>query len=151
MANIAVSEPFRRGGSDGGRVDPFEGSVFDMLPMLFRPVLRGAGSAEPRMDVLETGEAYRIAVDLPGVKKDAIQVTVYENSVTIGAEVQEQKESDQDVSWLLRERGFGKFSRTLALPEAVDERASDAKFTDGVLHLTLPKKRPRATKRLTIQ
>ncbi|MBW8837968.1 MAG: Hsp20/alpha crystallin family protein, partial [Burkholderia sp.] len=93
--------------------------------------------------------AYQLAVELPGVQKDAIQVGVYENTVTIGAELP-ARENDAQTQWLLRERSFGKFSRSIALPEAVDDQASEARYADGVLTLTLRKKSASQTKRLTI-
>lgn len=128
---------------------PFEGSLLDMVPSLFRP-LRPSWSG-PKMDIRETDTAYELAIELPGVKKEAIQVSVHENSVTLNAEVVEEKEADgAEANWLLRERSFGKFSRTLQLPEAVNEDASQARYVDGVLYLTLQKKRASQVRRLTI-
>lgn len=129
---------------------PFGDTVFDMVPALLRPLSsverRFAG---PRMDVLENENAYQLAIELPGVPKDAIQVGVYENTVTVAGETAEgQKPEDQ--SWLLRERSFGKFSRNITLPEAVDEESSEARYTDGVLYLTLRKKRASQVKRISV-
>jgi len=127
---------------------PFEGSLFS-LPSLFRPLTRIAASG-PRMDIAETAEAYRIAVELAGAQKDAIQVSVQENTLTVSAEMPEPQENGEDVEWLLRERAIGRFSRSITLPEAVDDEASEARFTDGVLYLTLKKKNVSSAKRLTI-
>ena len=91
-----------------------------------------------------------LAIELAGVKKDAIQVSVYDNTVTIGAELPEEAQDGNDMQWLLRERTSGKFSRSTNLPEAVDDAASEACFTDGVLYLTLKKKSASQTKRLAI-
>ena len=128
---------------------PFEGSLFDMVPTLLRPIARQAWSG-PRMDVHETENAYELAIELPGVKKEAIQVGVYDNTVTISAEIAEEKANGEEQNWLVRERSFGKFSRNVTLPEAVDEDSSQARFVDGVLHLTLQKKRASQVKRLAI-
>jgi HSP20 family protein len=128
---------------------PFEGSLFDVVPTLLRPMARPAWSGT-KMDVTETENAYQFAIELPGVKKEAIQVGVYDNTVTISAEVAEEKANGEEHNWLLRERSFGKFSRNIALPEAVDEESSQARYTDGVLYLTLQKKRASQVKRLTI-
>jgi len=131
---------------------PFEGSLFEMVPTLLRPVLdpiARQGWAGPRMDVRETENAYELAIDLPGVPKEAIQVGVYENTVTIGAEVAAPK-TEEEANWLLRERSFGKFARNLTLPEAVDQDSSQARYADGVLYLTLQKKRASQVKRLTV-
>jgi len=56
----------------------------------------------------------------------------------------------EESNWLLRERSFGKFSRQISLPEALDDAAAEARYADGVLYLTLPKKRASQVKRLTI-
>ena len=149
MNELARWDPFQAA--------PFGESVFDMIPTFFRPVSRGAAWQGPRMDVAETDTAYQLAIELPGIPKDAIQVGVYENSVTINAEAKNpnaEKQGgapqDDEPQWLLRERSFGKFSRTLTLPEAVDDNASQARYADGVLYLSLQKKRASQTKRLAV-
>ncbi|MBW8838083.1 MAG: Hsp20/alpha crystallin family protein [Betaproteobacteria bacterium] len=129
-------------------VAPFEDSFF-AIPSLFRPFGR-ALSTGPRLDVSENDTSYRLAIELAGVKKEAIQVSVQENTVTINAELADEAQNGEDVQWLLRERAVGKFSRSISLPEAVDDEASEARFTDGVLYLTLKKKSVSQTKRLTI-
>ena len=128
---------------------PFESSMFDIVPALLRPAARAAW-AGPAMDVNETESAYQLAVELPGVTKEAIQVGIHENSVTIGAERAGQGAQGEESNWLLRERSFGKFSRQISLPEALDDAAAEARYADGVLYLTLPKKRASQVKRLTI-
>jgi len=137
MANIA-------------RWDPMEESLFDIFPAFFRPVMRRSSEMWPRMDVAETDDAYLMSVELPGANKESIQVSVYENTVNINAENREEKTAGQEPNWLLKERSFGKVSRSITLPEAVDDSHSEARHVDGVLYLTLPKKRSAATKRLTI-
>ena len=121
------------------RWDPFK-AVFP----LFEPVVRQAWSG-PKMDLAETDTAYELAVELPGVKKEAIDVSVYENDVTITAEAAEEEKN-----WLVRERSLGRISRTIALPEAVDDAASQARYADGVLYLTLQKRRASQVKRLAV-
>ena len=129
---------------------PFEGSLLEMVPTVLRPVLDPMiRQGWPKMDVTETEHAYELAIELAGVPKEAIQVGVYENTVTIGAEVAQPK-AEEERNWLLRERSFGKFARNLTLPEAVDQDSSQARYVDGVLYLTLQKKRASQVKRLTI-
>lgn len=133
---------------DPFRATPFEGSLFDVVPSYFRPAHSRDTWAGARMDLAETESAYELAIELPGVAKEAIQVGVYENNVTVTAEA--AAPSAEEGNWLLRERSYGKFSRNIALPEAVDEGSSKARFTDGVLYLTLQKKRATQVKRLAI-
>jgi HSP20 family protein len=138
MNEVANWDPFKA-------IAPFE-SLFE-IPTLLRPV-RAAAFAGPRMDLAETDDAYLLAVELPGVKKEAIQVSVYENSVTVSADAPAPEQ--EGAQWLLRERGYGKFSRTLAVPEAVDDANSQARYSDGVLTLVLKKKSASQQKRLTV-
>jgi len=128
---------------------PFESSMFDIVPALLRPAAR-AGWGGPAMDVDETESAYQLAIELPGVTKEAIQVGIYENTVTIGAEHAAPTAEGEESNWLLRERSFGKFSRQITLPEMVDDATAEARYADGVLYLTLPKKRASQVKRLTV-
>ena len=127
MANIA-------------RWDPLEDSLFDIFPAFFgRPAMVRAGDMGMRMDVTETDREYRVSVEVPGVPKNSIQVSIDRNNLTISAERREEKTAGEDAGWILRERVIGKVSRSLALPNAVDESNSEARYVDGVLHLTLPK------------
>jgi HSP20 family protein len=84
------------------------------------------------------------------VPKDAIQVSVHDNTVTIAAQMSGQQEKDTEAEYLLRERGVGSFNRSVTLPEAVDDEASAARYVDGVLTLTLKKKNVSQAKRITV-
>jgi HSP20 family protein len=138
------------------RFDPFNELVDDLFKGFFvRPVAfegRG-GEALPRMkvDVAEKDGAYTVTAELPGVKKDDIQVTIDGAQVTLAAEVKREKEVSQDERVLHTERTFGKVSRSFSLPQEVDEGKAEAKFRDGVLELTLPKKAAAARKQISIQ
>jgi HSP20 family protein len=130
-------------------VAPFEDGLF-AIPSLFRPLASRMAGAGPRMDILETPEAYELSVELPGVPKDAIQVSVDDNSVSIAAEMPERPEKEGDAEYLLRERSPGRFARSVTLPEPVDDEASAARCADGVLTLTLKKKRVTQAKRIAV-
>ena len=138
------------------RFDPFNDLVDDLFNGFFvRPVAyegRG-GEALPRMkvDVAENNGAYTVTAELPGVKKDDIQVTIDGAQVTLAAEVKREKEVSQDERVLHNERTYGKVSRSFTLPQDVDEAKAEAKFRDGVLELTLPKKAAAARKQISIQ
>ncbi|HVL34365.1 MAG TPA: Hsp20/alpha crystallin family protein [Burkholderiales bacterium] len=133
---------------------PFGDTVFDMVPAFFRPAARQNGWVGARMDVAETENAYELAIELPGIPKEAIQVSVYENTLSIAGESKEptpgQERKQEERNWLLRERNVGKFTRTITLPEAVDDNASQARYADGVLYLTLQKRRASQVKRLAV-
>lgn len=136
------------------RFDPLNDLVDDLFKGFFvRPVaFEGRGEA-PRMkvDVAEKNGAYQISAELPGVRKEDIQVTIDGNQVSLSAEVKREKEVQQDERVLHTERSYGKVTRSFSLPQEVDEAKAEAKFRDGVLELTLPKKAAAARKQITIQ
>jgi HSP20 family protein len=138
------------------RFDPLNDLVDDLFKgFLVRPVAYegGRNEAAPRMkvDVAEKNGAYTVTAELPGVKKEDIQVTIDGAQVTLAAEVKREKEVTQDERVLHTERTFGKVSRSFSLPQEVDEARAEARFRDGVLELTLPKKAAAARKQVTIQ
>ena len=142
MANIA-------------RFDPFNELVDDLFKgFLVRPVAyANNGEALPRVkvDVAEKNGAYTVVAELPGVKKEDIQVTIDGAEVTLAAEVKREKEVANDERVLHAERTFGKVSRSFSLPQEVDEAKAEAKFRDGVLELTLPKKAAEKRKPILVQ
>ena len=137
------------------RFDPFNELVDDLFKgFLVRPLsYDGRGEVLPRMkvDVAEKNGAYTVTAELPGVKKDEIQVTIDGAQVTLVAEVKREREASQDERVLHTERVFGKVSRSFTLPQEVDEAKAEAKFRDGVLELTLPKKAAANRKPIQIQ
>ena len=137
------------------RFDPFHELVDDLFKgFLVRPVAYdGRGETFPRVkvDITEKNGAYAVNAELPGVKKDDIQVTIDGAEVTLSAEVKRGREASQDERVLHTERVFGKLTRSFTLPQEVDEAKAEAKFRDGVLELTLPKKAAAARKQISIQ
>ena len=108
-------------------------------------------AAKFRVDVAESDTAYTLHAELPGVKKDDIKISIDGDQVTISAETAAQKEIKDGERVLRTERYSGKYYRAFALGNAVDEDATSARYVDGVLELTLPKKLAAAAKRITIQ
>jgi HSP20 family protein len=144
MANIA-------------RFDPFNSIVDDLFKgFLVRPVAYDASVVNARaprlsVDVTEKNGAYLVTADLPGVKKEDIHVDIDGAQVTLTAEVKREKETAEGERVLHVERSYGKVSRSFALPQELDEAKAEARFRDGVLELTLPKKAAAARKAITIQ
>jgi HSP20 family protein len=87
---------------------------------------------------------------MPGIKKEDIHITIDGPVVSISAERKEEKEVKEGERVLRSERYFGKVSRSFNLGQDIDDGAANAKFADGVLELTLPKKAVAQSKRLTI-
>ena len=138
------------------RFDPFNELVDDLFKgFLVRPVsYEGRGETTlPRMkvDLAEKNGAYLVTAELAGVKKEDINVSIDGAQVTLEAEVKREKEVSKDERVLHSERVFGKTTRSFTLPQEVDETKAEAKFRDGVLELTLPKKAAAQRKSITIQ
>ncbi len=140
------------------RYDPINELVDDLFKGFFvRPVaFEGRGTLageQPRLklEVAEKNGAYVVTAELPGVKKEDIDVAIDANQVTLSAEVKREREVSGDERILHSERSFGKLSRSFTLPQELDETKAEAKLRDGVLELTLPKKAATARKQITIQ
>jgi len=147
MANLTRYDPFSL-----ARTDPF-GDIDDLFKGFFmRPVLfEGQPQMQIKMDVKEDDNAYTVHADIPGVKKEDIHVSIEGNLVSISAETKMEKEEKKGEKVLRSERYVGKVARSFTLAHDVDEAKSQAKYSDGVLELTLPKKAATATKKLAIQ
>ncbi len=104
-----------------------------------------------RMDVVDKGSAYGVTVDLPGVRKEDIRVTVEGPRVAIAAESKSASEVKDGERVLHTERYAASYARSFELPAEVSEEGADASFENGVLHLTLPKRAQLASKRLTVR
>ena len=124
------------------RYEPLVGRLDGLFDEFLRPALVWENNAAPqiRVDVKETPEAYTVLAELPGVKKDAIHVEIEGNEVTVSAETRREAAAKEQEKWLRTERFFGKTARRFALPQEIDEAKANARFADGVLELTLPKK-----------
>ena len=138
------------------RFDPFNELVDDLFKgFLVRPLAYEGRGAEilPRakVDVAEKNGAYLVTAELPGVRKEDIHVSIDGAQVTLEAEVKREKEASKDERVLHTERVYGKVSRSFTLPQEVDEAKVEAKFRDGVLELTLPKKQAAVRKQISIQ
>jgi HSP20 family protein len=138
------------------RFDPFNDLVDDLFKgFLVRPVAYEGSQAGvlPRikLDVAEKNGAYQVTADLPGVKKEDIQVAIDGAQVTLSAEIRREKETAEGERVLHTERTFGKVSRSFSLPQELDEAQAVAKFRDGLLELTLPKKAAAARRSIAIQ
>lgn len=137
------------------RLDPFF-DIDDMFERLnksmMRPFFREGVDVEPqiKMDVKDAEDKYLIHADIPGVNKDDIHVTVDGNRVSISAEMKQEKEAKEGERVIRCERSYGMASRTFTLADEVDEAQIQAKYNNGVLELTLPKKPGSARKEIPI-
>ena len=141
MASLRLFEP--------SLADPFE-SMFRRFASPMR-MERSADELDIRVDVVEKDGVFKIRADIPGVKKEDINVRIDGNLVQIDAETKQEKDFKTDGDKVLRsERYYGAVSRAFTLTQDVDESKAVAKYENGVLTLELPKKTSSASKRLAI-
>lgn len=136
-------------------IDPF---ALDPIEETFRSLMRPWRSdlpdAAPRikLDLTEQDGSYAVKAEIPGVKKEDIDVRVDGNLVTISAEVKSTREDKDQAGRMLRqERQEGYASRTFSVACPVDEGKVEASYKDGILALTLPKKANTSSKRIAVQ
>lgn len=140
MTNLKVYDPFS--------TEPFD----EVFSGFFRPARFGTQMKEPqiKIDVEETDAAYKVRAEIPGVKKEDINVEVDGDVVSIRAEVKNEKDVKQNGKILRSERYYGTMTRRFSLERDVDEAHTAARYENGVLFLDLPKKAASSNKRVTI-
>jgi len=134
------------------------GSLFDdffrdMAPGFYVKPLHGDPLPSPgqiKIDVKENGNTYTVSAEIPGVRKEDIHVTIEGGMVMVRADVK-QEDSHKDDKSLRSERYFGSVSRGIQLPQDVDQAQAKAKYDNGVLTLTLPKKQGNGSQKLRVE
>jgi len=104
-----------------------------------------------RIDVTEQNGEYKVLAELPGVKKEDIKVEVEGDQVSISAESRVERDSKDGERLLHSERYYGKLARVFRVGQEVDQARVSARYENGILELTLPKKESTAAKQITVQ
>lgn len=147
MANITHYDPFK----ELARFNPF-GDIDDVFKgFRLRPALRDV-DVEPqiRIDVSEDDKAYVVKADIPGVDRNDIHIELDGNEVSISAEIRREKEEKKGEVVLRSERYLGRQYRSFSLAHEIDASKAEARYHDGVLELTLPKKAGSTRKELKV-
>ena len=110
---------------------------FGVAPGL-APWLRKGIGLGPAVDISETDTEYRVEAELPGLKKDNLDVSIDNGRLYIRGERQEENKDERE-NYVRVERSYGSFSRTLPLPPTVKEDEAEAEYKDGILTVRLPK------------
>lgn len=148
MASIIRSNPL----GEVNRFDPFRDIEDFFGSRKLRSLFRDLPEApEMKIDVSEDEKAYHVKAEIPGMKKEDIRVAIDGNGVAISAEVKREKEEKKGETVLRSERYYGNQSRSFTLMHDIDQSKAEAKYQDGILALTLPKKGGATTKELTVQ
>ena len=139
-----------------GMVDPFDSLHREFDGMLGRFLGNdGASSnggaarwAPYAVDVREDADHFYVEAEVPGFRKEEIDITLENQTLTISAERKEENGKSGD--YLLNERRYHRFLRSFTLPPTVDERKVDAKLSDGVLHIVLNKREETKPRKITV-
>jgi len=116
-------------------------NAFSSFPSISMPKMQ-----ESSCDVIDEGNQFRVKMDVPGVKKNEINLNVTDNSLEVSAEHEEESE-EKKKNYLRKERSHVSYYRTLPMSEGVVSEKVKAKLTDGVLDITLPKSKPTKTQK----
>jgi len=132
----------------------FDDFFRDVAPGFYVKPLHGDPLPTPaqiKVDVKESDKAYTVQAEVPGVAKEDIHVSVEGNVVTLRAEVKQQDQQTKDEKVLRTERYYGAVSRSFQLPQDIDQAQAKARYDNGVLTLTLPKRVGGSAQRVAIE
>lgn len=134
-------------------ITPWEGGLFPRR-RFFDDMLRDFGGSRrnfvPAVELSENDESYTITVELPGVKKDDVQVDLREGMLVVQGEKRSEREEKKERGRYL-ERTYGSFCRTFALPSDADSERLKAAFKDGVLTIQVPRSEASKPRQIAIQ
>lgn len=137
-------------------IDPFEGvgREFDLLNRFFNG---GGGQSDGGrliapygVDIREDGDHLVVEAELPGFKKEEVDITLENQTLTISAQRNEEHKEEKQGQYLLNERRFSRFARSFTLPPTVDEKSVQAKLDDGVLTITLNKREETKPRKISV-
>jgi len=127
----------------------------DEMNRIFENMLGNYGGADgtnglhPLSDISENKDGFAVTVELPGMKREDIKITLHNNSITISGEKKKVTESKDETIHRV-ERSYGSFSRTFEIPGVVDATKIKAEFKDGILTVQLPKAEESKPKEISI-
>ncbi|MCI4441652.1 heat shock protein Hsp20 [Tibeticola sediminis] len=132
----------------------FDDLFRDLAPAFYVRPLHGdplPSPAQIKVDVKEDDRAYTVQAEIPGVNKDDINVSIDGNLVTLRAEIKQEDRKTEGEKVLRTERYYGAVARSFQLAQDIDASQAKAKYENGILTLTLPKKAANNAQRLTIE
>jgi HSP20 family protein len=132
------------------RPEPFSQEVNRLFNTLFDAGPSATQRWVPPMDLVESEDHFLLKADLPGVAEDDVKIEIQDNTLTVTGERRAENEA-RERGWYRVERSFGRFSRSLTLPEGVDADAVTAEFDKGVLNVRIPKPEQRHPHRVAIK
>lgn len=108
------------------------------------------GIWSPATDLIDKKDKLIARIELPGVEKENVKISLSENNLTVQGEIEKDKETKKE-DYYCCERAYGTYSRTISLPTEIDQDKIKAKFKDGILEITMPKKPEKKPKEINIE
>lgn len=142
MANVTTWDPFRE-------LTALRGEMGRVLGSAARQAARGSGAWTPPVDVYETADAILVTAELPGLSADKVEVEFDDHVLSIRGE-RPFVESSEEGRYHHLERTYGAFARAVSLPTGVRPDQITATFTDGVLHVRVPKAEEVKARKITV-
>jgi HSP20 family protein len=146
---LRMWDPLRGFGSLQERINRmFDDTMRTIYPQEGEELERGTWM--PAVDIHETEDGYVVKADLPGIKKEDIQIDLKDSTLTLKGEKKFEQKVSKD-NYIRTERAYGTFVRSFTLPHNVDSEKIKASYKDGVLELTLPKKEEAKPKQIKVE
>jgi HSP20 family protein len=149
MRGLRVWDPLRDFGSLQERINRMFEETMKALSLTVGEEFE-RGTWTPAVDIYETEDSFVVRADLPGVSKDDIQVEIKDNTLTLKGEKKFEEKVSRD-NYIRVERAYGTFVRSFTLPQNVDADKIKAKYKEGVLELTIPKKEEAKLKQIRVE
>jgi HSP20 family protein len=130
--------------------EPFSQEFTRLFNTLFDAGEAPAQRWLPAMDLVEADDHFVLKADLPGLAEEDVSIEIQDNTLTVSGERKAEHE-EHERGWYRVERQFGRFSRSLSLPEGIDADAVTASFDNGVLSVSIPKPEERKPRRVQIK
>jgi len=146
-SRVSRYDPYR----SFARLDPLRriDDFFSGFPMF--PGWGADAAARISIDVSEDEKTYQVDADIPGASKENIKVAIEGKQVSIDAQTESHAEENGKSGMLCRERCYGHQTRSFVLSHEVDESKAEAKYANGVLHLSLPKRAGGSSKQISVR
>ena len=131
----------------------FTSDLFDVIDRNLGDYTNAANKQlmNPKVDILETANAYILDMDLPGLTEKDLDLNLKDRILTISSVQKEKKDTKEEGEWLIKERCEACFSRKFTLPDDIDADNVSAEFEKGVLTITIPRKPEPKSKEITIK
>lgn len=130
-----------------------EKGLDDLFEGFFRPIRHfgmDTGELMPAMDVTETDEAILVKAEMPGIKKEDIDISIQNGMLTVSGESKEEREEKKEGRVIRQERRYGRYTRSMNMGDNIDGEHISAEYKDGVLEITLPKLAVEETKKIKV-